>query len=256
MAMTLEPTRRDRRRRRRPISIVGILGEIFITAGAVVLLFLGWQLFINDKVVASAQQTEAHELAQSWDRGEGTAAPAPADRPDPGDPPVPAEPGNAEQFATMMIPRFGADYIRPVSEGIGVEDVLNKHGIGHYPGTAMPGAVGNSAYAAHRTGWGASFFDIDKLQIGDSIYMETQDGWYRYVVRSLEFVPATGVGVIEPVPQSPGAAPTDRLLTLTSCNPIYTADERFIVYSVYDTWYPRAGGPPAEIAALVAQGAG
>jgi len=59
------------------------------------------------------------------------------------------------------------------------------------------------------------------------------------------------VGVLDPVPQSPGVEPTDRIITLTSCNPVYTASERIIVYGVYDTWYPRAGGAPSEIAAIV-----
>ena len=86
--------------------------------------------------------------------------------------------------------------------------------------------------------------------MGDSIYIQTQDGWYKYIFRSLEFVPPTGVGVLAAVPQSPSASPTDRLLTMTSCNPKFSAAERFIAYSVFDTWYPRAGGPPAEIAAL------
>ena len=40
-------------------------------------------------------------------------------------------------------------------------------------------------------------------------------------------------------------------MTLTSCNPIYTADERIIAYAVYDTWYPRSEGAPSEIAAIV-----
>ena len=48
-------------------------------------------------------------------------------------------------------------------------------------------------------------------------------------------------------PQFPDATPTDRILTLTSCNPKLTAAERIIMYSLYDTWYPRAGGPPPEL---------
>ena len=46
------------------------------------------------------------------------------------------------------------------------------------------------------------------------------------------------------MPQVPGATPTDRIITLTSCNPVYTASERIVVYGVYDTWFPRAGGAP------------
>jgi sortase A len=62
----------------------------------------------------------------------------------------------------------------------------------------------------------------------------------------------TGVGVLDPVPQRPDVQPTDRLLTLTSCNPIFTASERIIVYGVYDTWYPRDGGAPPELAGATA----
>ncbi len=235
---------------RRPrVSVVGVLGELLITAGVVVLLFLGWQIWINDLLVGNEQQTEAQELSQEWDKGEGAPA-APVDRPDPGEPVVATAPGNAERFATLIVPRFGADYTRPIAEGVGVHDVLNV-GIGHYPGTQMPGQVGNFAIAGHRTGWGAPLADIVNLQVGDSIYIETADGWYRYVFRSSEYVMPTGVNVLEPVPQLVGQSPTDRIITVTSCNPPLTAAERVIAYGVYDTWYPRAGGPPPEIAALV-----
>lgn len=231
------------------MSVVGVIGELFITGGVLVLLFLGWQVWLGDLVQENEQQDDALTLSRTWDRGESTA-PATVDRADPGPPTVGVAPASTEQFANLIIPRFGADYIRPIREGIGVVDVLNL-AIGHYPGTQMPGDVGNAAFAAHRTGHGSPFFDIEKLEVGDSIYFEMEAGWYRYVVRSHEYVAPEGIGVLNPVPQVPGAAPTDRLLTLTSCNPVYTADERIIIYGVYDTWYPRDGGPPPEIAPLV-----
>lgn len=244
-------TERAPRQSRRRVSFIGVLGELFLTAGVIVMLFLAWQYWISDRVIGGEQNEIAQELSQQWDKGEGAPAPAPADRPDPGDPIVGTAPGNAQTFANLIVPRFGADYIRTVAEGIGVEDVLNTHAVGHYPGTAMPGDVGNAAFAAHRTGWGSSFIDIDKLQIGDSIYVETEDGWYRYEFRNLEYVLPTGVNVLAPVPQVPGAAASDRLITLTSCNPLHSISERFIAYGVYDTWYPRAGGVPPEIAGVV-----
>ncbi|MBN9239289.1 MAG: class E sortase [Micrococcales bacterium 70-64] len=239
---------RARRAPRRRVSVVGILGELFITAGVLVLMFLGWQVWLGNLIDGNAQKDESTALSQGWNRGQAPVT-ATSERPEPGPPVVGTAPGNAEQFGNMIIPRFGADYIRPIAEGIGVDDVL-RYGVGHYPGTAMPGAVGNAAFAAHRTGHGSPFFDIDKLQIGDAVYIETEAGWYRYLVRSLEYVQPTGVGVLAPVPQAPGVTPTDRILTLTSCNPVYTASERIVVYGVYDTWFPRAGGAPAEIAAI------
>jgi sortase A len=237
------------------LSVLGVLGEVLITAGVVVLLFVGWQVWLGNLFSSNAQAEEAAALSQSWSSGEKVIMPTPGSRPDPGPPVVQAAPESAVQFANLIVPRLGADYVRPVAEGVSV-DVL-RTGIGHYPGTQTPGDVGNAAFAAHRTGNGSPFFDIEKMQIGDSIYFEMEAGWFRYKVRSLEYVPATGVGVLDPVPQSQGAQPTDRILTLTSCNPVFTASERIILYSLFDTWYPRAGGPPAEIAALVqSNGAG
>lgn len=240
---------------RRRVSVIGVLGELLLTAGVVVLLFLGWQVWLNDMVIGNQQQHEAIELSQSWDKGEGRA-PAREDRPDPGEPPVTAAPANAVTFGTLIVPRFGSDWTRPIAEGVSIEEVLNRRGIGHYPTTQMPGEIGNMALAAHRTGWGSPFIDVDKLRVGDSIYVETEAGWYRYEFRSLEYVSPSGVGVLDPVPQFAGATPTDRIITLTSCNPLHSIAERIIAYGVYDTWYPRAGGPPEEIAPLILQGAG
>lgn len=234
------------------MSIVGVLGELLITAGVFVLLFLGWQVWLNDLIVGNEQNNQAAELSQTWEKGVGAtpAAPAPVERADPGEPLVATAPdGEDIAFATMIIPRFGADWTRQVATGVSIEGSLTE-GVGHYTGTAMPGGVGNAAFAAHRTGWGQPFGDIGNFQVGDHIYLETEAGWYQYSVRSLEYVMPTGVDVIDPVPQFPGATPTDRLITLTSCNPKLTAAERIIVYGVYDTWYPRAGGAPTEIATV------
>jgi len=252
--MTVELSRVERRRaeRRRPrVTVVGVLGELLITGGVLVMAFLGWQLWLNNVISSSEQKTEATQASEQWsmsDKGEAVT-PAPVERADPGAPQVDIAPGNAEHFANVIIPRFGADYTIPIREGVGVKDVL-AYGVGHYPDTQMPGDVGNVALAAHRTGWGEPFRKIVDLQVGDNIYVETEAGWYQYVYRSLEYVMPTGVGVLNPVPQVADAVPTDRILTLTSCNPITTAAERIIAYAVYETWYPRAGGPPAEIAAV------
>ncbi len=246
-------------RPRRPrISIVGVLGELLITAGVLVLLFLGWQLWLNDIIVGQEANHQAVEQTKEWDR----AAPTPADEtPDeetPGDPPVATAPAASQRFGLVIIPRFGADYYRPIAEGVGTRAVLNKGGqFGHYPSTQMPGAVGNFAIAAHRTTYGASLGQIAELRVGDHIFIETQNGWYQYDFRNLEYVRPTGVGVLDPVPQIAGASPEDRLLTMTSCNPKLSAAERIIAYAVFNRFYPRdatkpASGAPDEIAATVA----
>lgn len=234
-------------KRRRPISVLGVLGELLITGGVFVLLFLVWQLWFNDLVIGNQLHGESLEQSQAWQREEATAAHG-----TPQDPPVMATPADGAVFGLLIVPRFGAEYYLPIAEGTGTVAVLNKGQIGHYPSTQLPGEVGNFGIAAHRKAYGKPFDQINNLVVGDRIYIETADGWYSYLFRNLEFVRPTGVGVIAPVPQQDGAAPTDRLVTLTSCNPPFTAAERIIAYGIFDRFYPRADGPPDEIAATVA----
>ena len=176
----------------------------------------------------------------------------PAVQPGTGEPIVMDSPAMNESFANLIVPRLGADFKRPIAEGVG-NAVLNNAslGTGHYPTTAMPGGIGNLALSAHRTAYGGSFHNIHQLVVGDAIFVETKDGWYKYVFRSLEYVKPTGVGVILPVPQRPEAQATERLITLTTCNPFLSSAERIIAYGVYDSWYPRSGGAPAEISGVV-----
>ncbi len=125
-------------------------------------------------------------------------------------------------------------------------------GVGHYPGTQMPGEVGNFAIASHRSAYGGGMHEIEQLQLGDAIYIQTQDGWYTYRFRDLEYVTPETVDVLAPVPHHPELQPTDRIITLTSCNPLYSTAERIIAYGVLESWQPTSAGPPAEIADVVA----
>ena len=162
-----------------------------------------------------------------------------------------SEPEPDQAFANLIIPRLGADFKRPIAEGVGTSVLNNvKLGMGHYTQTQLPGQVGNFALASHRSAYGGAFHNIHQLVVGDSIYVETADGWYRYIFRDIEYVKASGVEVILPVPDSPSGSATERLITLTTCNPFYSSAERIIAYGVFDTWYPRAGGPPPEIASI------
>jgi sortase A len=258
-----EATRRALRRKRRPrISVAGILGELLITAGVLVLAFLGWQLWWNDLVMAGQQSRAAAEISQTWIDDDVSSREQAADAPATetgesapagfGDPVVAETPSSAESFAVLYVPRFGADYHRSIAEGIGT-DVLNsaRSGIGHYPGTQMPGEVGNFAVAAHRSANGGGMHLINELQLGDAIYVQTADGYYTYRFRDLEYVAPTAVDVIAPVPHNPDAVPVDRFITLTSCNPLLSTAERIIAYGVLEAWQPTSAGPPAEVAAVI-----
>ncbi|MFC5930624.1 class E sortase [Cryobacterium melibiosiphilum] len=272
-AETSAPSRRAERRTRtsrrvRPgLSVIGVLGELLITAGVLVMLFLGWQLWWNDAIMANEQSDAASEISQDWieqDRlaqaeleASATAEPEEtAETPgatDYGDPIVAAAPGNATAFAVLYVPRFGAEYHRTVAEGTG-HDVLNstRLGIGHYPDTQMPGEVGNFAVAAHRSAYGGGMHLINELQLGDAIYVQTADGYYTYRYRDMEYVDPSVVGVIAPVPNAPDAAAVDRIITLTSCNPLYSTAERIIAYGVFESWQPTSAGAPADLAPIIA----
>lgn len=248
--LTRRAITRRRRRQRRRLSIVGVIGELFITAGFLVFLFLGWQLWLNDIIVGDQQNHVAADLAKSWDSG-NVSLNHEQTLPDYGDPPVTASPEKDATFAVMYVPRFGHDWVREIAEGIGLEDVLNTRRIGHYPDTQLPGELGNVALAAHRLTYGAPFRDIDQLRLGDKLYLKTKDGYYTYSFRNLEYVTPDGVGVLDPVPQDKGAKPTDRILTIMSCNPKFSVAERIIAYAVFDSWQPISAGPPADIAGIV-----
>jgi Sortase (surface protein transpeptidase) len=242
----------ERPRHHRP-SVIGIIGELLITAGVLVFLFLGWQLWLNDIVVGDQQRTEAIQLGQSWDPA-GTSVRVPEAQVDYGEPIVAAAPKSVTKFAVMYVPRFDDD-ARIIAEGTSTFPVLNSIGVGHYSDSQMPGQVGNFAVAAHRTTHGAPFNKIATLRVGDRIYVQTQDGYYTYVFRNLEYVKPTGVGVKDPVPQMTGITATDRIMTMTSCNPKLSAAERIVAYSVFESWQPLSAGPPAQIADLVTKGA-
>lgn len=257
--MPEEPLRRRARGRARGrVSVVGVLGEILITIGVLVMLFIGWYVWLNDIIVGGEQEQAATELREAWaeqereERGEEGEPPPPpvVEGLDPDQAPVPAEPGVVnEAFATLLVPRFGADYARTIAQGIDVREVLNSRrtGVGHYPGTQMPGELGNFAIAAHRNANGAPFGSVVDLRVGDHVYVETIDGWYEYTFRGLEYVLPSQVDVIAPVPRLPGAEPGERILTMTTCNPLFSTAERAIAYSVMTGWFPRSGGIPAEL---------
>lgn len=254
-------------RARARVSVVGVIGELLITAGVVVMLFLGWYVWLNDIITGSAQQDAAQEIQEQLradferDRGSAEPEPEPVDPEtprDPGEPVVGTAPPEGEAFGALIVPRFGEDYVRTIASGVDLQTVLNNSrlGVGHYMETQMPGEVGNFALAAHRTTYGAPFADIAELRAGDNIYVETREGWYEYSFRNLEYVWPTAVQVLEPVPQAPQVEASDRILTLTSCNPRFSAAERIIAYAVFETWYPREDGPPAEISGLTEAAAG
>ncbi|MBX9243441.1 class E sortase [Actinotalea ferrariae] len=244
-------------RRRAPVGavVVGVLGELLITLGVLLGLFVAWQLWWTD-VVADGEQAQVVEDL-GWAVTEAAPKPEPEAAPElrRDAAPVPAEPDHLTTFATLQVPRWGPDYVRPISQGTSRRDVLDVLGLGHYEGTAMPGAIGNFAVAGHRTTYGKPLNRVEELQVGDPLVVQTQDTWYVYRVTETQVVMPHQVEVIAPVPNQPEAQPTVATMTLTTCHPMFSARERFIVHAVLDHWMPVAEGVPAELA-VGAQAAG
>jgi sortase A len=222
-------------------AVVGGLGDILVTAGLVLLLFVAWQLWWTDVEANRAQDGTVQALARDFGGGGATAATAA-----PNEKPEPVQFGEA--FAIVRIPRLGADYARPLLEGTSYETL--KKGLGRYEGAAAPGAVGNLAIAGHRTTYGRPLHDIDLLRKGDKVIVETRTGYSVYAVDGHEIVQPTAVEVIAPVPNKPGAKPNAAWLTMTACHPKYSAAQRYILFAKLVRTYPREQGLPAGTLAV------
>lgn len=232
-------------------AVVGLVGELLIIAGVVLGLYVVWQLFYTDIEANNTQQQVVDSL--DWvapvTTADGGPSPVIPDglKFDPDSAPVMEQPAFMTTFATMHVPRWGDDYVKPISEGVTRKDVLDTLGIGHYPGTGMPGALGNFAISAHRTTYGKPFNKIADLQEGDALVVETKEAWYVYRVTQWKIVQPSQVEVIAPVPDQPSAEPDDHYITLTTCHPMFSAAERWITHGTLEYWAPHDAGIPAEI---------
>lgn len=234
--------------RSRSFSAFGVAGEILITAGVLVLLYLGWQTWINNAVQANEQQHLVEQNIKEWS--------APISDPNAQDTwPAPVLPkvGKGATIGNLYIPRFGASSTRAVGESVDAKVTLNRGFYGHYSQTQMPGAPGNFALAHHRGGWGSAFKQAQLLRTGDHIYLETKIGYYGYTIRNIEYVDPSGVNVLNDVPGSDASPGAQSYLTITTCSPIEGNAERLVVYADLDSFRTRAAGPFPELAALIAK---
>lgn len=216
--------------------VVGGLGDILVTAGLVLLLFVAWQLWWTDVEANRDQGGTVQALARDFGRsGPSTPVTEPSEKP--------TAVKFGEAFAIVRIPRLGEDYARPLLEGTDYETL--KKGLGHYEDTAAPGEMGNLAIAGHRTTYGRPLHEIDRLGKGDKIVVETKSGYSLYAVDRHQIVTPDQVEVIAPVPGKPGAQPNGAWLTLTACHPKYSAAQRYIVFAKLVRTYPRAQGLPS-----------
>lgn len=227
-----------------------MLGELLLTLGVLLGLFLVWQLWWTS---VGAQRDADALLAQV----RATLPPAvqtPTElRTD--DPPVPEPVGHGEPIGILTVPRWDGltRNAMPVVEGTST-DVLDRGVAGRYAGTQQLGEIGNVALAGHRRTYGNSFRHVDALRPGDPLVIETATTWYVYEVTTSEVVLPSQSDVLLPVPHRPGVAPTQRVLTLTTCHSPTLGElgnsHRWITYATFVGWLDRAAGTPDPILAL------
>jgi sortase A len=232
--------------------VLGAVGRALVTVGLLLLLFVAYQLWGTGIYQARAQNDlkSQFEQAQKQAATTTTTSPTATTTPAADDPVVPATlapfaaPPEGDPMGLIGIPKIGVG--EAVVEGVNVDDL--RKGPGHYPTTQMPGHEGNSAIAGHRTTYGAPFGDLDQLVAGDEIRVVTVQGDFRYKVTELLVVDPSQIEVLDPTPDPSRPGHNLSTLTLTTCNPKYSAAERLIVKAELQLPTGQIPLPPAEVA--------
>jgi LPXTG-site transpeptidase (sortase) family protein len=112
---------------------------------------------------------------------------------------------------TLRIPQIGGSWT--VKEGVREADI--KSNPGHFPGTALPGEIGNVAIAGHRSN--AIFKNVHQLRVGHAVVIEAAGERFTYVIYKREVVEPDAMRVVQPNPQHPDRPATRKLLTLVTC---------------------------------------
>ena len=254
-------TSRSVRRSRLPRATahaLAAMGRASISIGALVLLFVVYQLWGTAFQEAQAQRSLRDQFERQLTQTTITttvpttapsaivetteAAPTTTIEVQPSEVLAAFRAGDA--IARIRVPKIDLDKI--VVEGVEVDDL--RKGPGHYRSTPLPGQRGNAAIAGHRTTYGAPFNRIDELEPGDDILVSTLQGDFTYKV-----LPQTdgdgapsGHLIVSPNDAWVLDDTDDNRLTLTSCHPKYSASQRIIVQAALVV-------PPALTPKLVAK---
>ncbi|MDX2823263.1 class E sortase [Streptomyces ipomoeae] len=197
---------------------VSVFGELLITAGLVLGLFVVYSLWWTNVLADREAGKEAHKVRDNW---------AAADD-DPG------ALDTKDGIGFLHVPAMKNGEVL-VKKGTSTK-ILNGGVAGYYTNpvkATLPtsGKDGNFTLAAHRDGHGAKFHNIDKLKKGDAIVFETRDNWYVYKV--YDTLPETSkynVKVLSTIPKESGRKKPGKYITLTTCTPVYTSRHRYIVW--------------------------
>ncbi|MFJ4010999.1 class E sortase [Streptomyces sp. NPDC090026] len=228
------------RARGRIAGAIGVLGELLITTGLVLGLFVVYSLWWTNVLADREARQQGERMREGWAAGDTPAA-------------GPRAFDSGDGIGFLHVPAMGDGEVL-VTKGTDPAS-LNGGVAGYYTepiASALPwDEQGNFTLAAHRDGHGAKFHDIHKLADGDPIVFETKDTWYVYKV--YETLPRTSkynVDVLQPVPEESGRTRPGRYITLTTCTPVFTSDYRYIVWGelVRTQKVDAERTPPAELA--------
>ena len=117
----------------------------------------------------------------------------------------------------ILIPKIGL--VHPIYEGVDLKVV--DHGPGHWPGSAMPGELGNAVFAGHRVTHSHPFRRIHELVPGDEIIFRTEMGEFTYQMTKQEIVFPDDTWIVDPT--------DDATITLFACHPPGSARQRIVV---------------------------
>ncbi|RLV01455.1 class E sortase [Streptomyces griseocarneus] len=211
--------RRPSPTRGRIAATVAVIGELLITAGVLMALFVVYSLWWTNVLADREAKRQGNHVRDNWAKG-GPSGPGALDTKD--------------GIGFLHVPSMKNGEVL-VKSGTG-SDILNEGVAGFYRDpvkAAMPwDKQGNFTLAAHRDGHGAKFHNIDKIKTGDAVVFETRDTWYVYKVYSqLTQTSKYNVDVLDQVPKESGKTQPGRYITLTTCTPVYTSDYRYIVWA-------------------------
>ncbi len=123
------------------------------------------------------------------------------------------------EMGTLAIPKLGVEMT--MFEGIRLTTL--DYGPGHWPGTALPGQIGNVVVGGHRTSKHRVFRHVDQLVAGDEIIFADEAGSHTYIVDRVEIIEPTDVWIVNPT-----ATPT---ATLFACHPPGSTAQRIAVFA-------------------------
>jgi len=213
---------------------ISVFGEMLITAGVVLGLFVVYSLWWTNVLADREASEQGDRMRDGW------ASTGPGDL------------DTKDGIGFLHVPAMSDGEVL-VKKGTNTK-ALNNGVAGYYTDpvkSALPwDDKGNFTLAAHRDGHGAKFHNIHKLHDGDPIVFETKDTWYVYkVYKTLPETSKYNVDVLQPVPKESGKTTPGRYITLTTCTPVYTSDYRYIVWGELDRTekVDAKRTPPAEL---------